>query len=102
MLEQIHPEDPIQAIDETYKTFTLAMRIQNGFKQGFIEQKCFTAAIEIPSDLRMPIPGQNYDPRAIYRQLHNLVLSATAALIIAVDTALDETFGAKNPLNTED
>ena len=34
MLEQIHPEDPIQAIDETYKTFTLAMRIQNEFKQG--------------------------------------------------------------------
>ncbi len=102
MLEQIHPENPIQAIDETYKTFVLAMRIQNGFKEGFINQKCFTSSIEIPSDLRMPIPGQNYDKRAIYRQFHNLVLSATAALIIAVDTALDETFGAKNPLNTQD
>jgi hypothetical protein len=50
----------------------------------------------------MPIPGQNYDQRAIYRQFHNLVLSATVALIIAVDTALDETFGAKNPFNTQD
>jgi len=38
MLEQIHPENPIQAIDETYKTFVLAMRIQNGFKEGFINQ----------------------------------------------------------------
>lgn len=102
MLEQIHPENPTQAIDETYKTFVLSMRIQNGFKEGFIDQKCFTSSIEIPSDLRMPIPGQNYDQRAIYRQFHNLVLSATAAFIIAVDTALDETFGAKNPFNTHD
>lgn len=102
MLEQIHPENPIQAIDETYKTFVLAMRIQSGFKEGLINQKCFTSSIEIPSDLRMSIPEQNYDQRAIYRQFHNLVLSATAALIIAVDTALDETFGAKNPLNTQD
>lgn len=102
ILEQIHLENPILAIDETYKIFVLAMRLKNGFKGGFINQKCFTSSLEISSDLRMYIPGQNYDQRTIYRQFHNLVLSAAAALVIAVDTALDETFGAKNPLNTND
>jgi hypothetical protein len=102
MLERIHPQNPIEAIDESYKSFTLAMRLQGGFSQGLIDQKCFTNRTEIPSDIRMPIPGQTYNDKVIYRQLHNLVLSSTAALIIAVDTALDETFGHKNPLNAED
>jgi hypothetical protein len=48
MLKQIHPENPIQAIDETYKTCTLAMRIQNGFKEGFIDQKCFLMRLSEP------------------------------------------------------
>jgi hypothetical protein len=36
MLEQIHPENPTQAINETYKTFVLAMRIKTDLKRDLL------------------------------------------------------------------
>jgi hypothetical protein len=101
MLEQIHPSNPIEAIDESYKTLELALRLQRGFRQNLIDKKCFTDRIKISSDVCMSLAGQAYNHRTTYRQLHNLILSSLAALTIAVDRSLDDSFGIKNPFDIQ-
>ena len=92
-----YPQTYFQKIEESIKILELTFRLQYGFRKNLIDQRCFTDAVVIDLASGIGINSDTFDEQERDVQFHNLVLSAIAAMAIAVDTTLDEIFLAKDP-----
>jgi|ERR1700733_695790 hypothetical protein len=95
--DPVYTENAFEDISEAFHLLELAFRLQKAFDDGLIDEKCFTRSIEIDTGTGTRIKEKNFALQDTKLRFHNLVLSAMATLVIAVDRGLDETYSEKQP-----
>lgn len=92
----LHPKDSAEEIEEALNTLDLAARLQIGFRENFINPLCFTSNIKINHDTGSYLTT-NSTKTILKNRFRNLVLSALGTAACAIDRALDNKFGKKDP-----
>ncbi len=98
---EISPTYPVteaQEIDEALNILELAIRLQTGFREGFISDECFLRKMEINRDTHSIFNNEYFYSKIpiIKCRFSNLVLTSIGIVACAVDRALDKKFGSKN------
>lgn len=92
----LHPKNSAEEIEETLNTLDLAARLQIGLRENFINPLCFTSNIGINYDTGSYLTT-NQNKTILKNRFKNLVLSALGTAACAIDRALDNKFGKKDP-----
>ena len=93
-----YPDNSSEEIEESLNILDLAIRLQIGFREGFINMDCFTKEMGINRDTHSTLKVKTDNRQPILKnRFHNLVLSSIGMVSCTVDSSLDEKFGSKNP-----
>lgn len=94
-----YPTSEAEEIDEALNTLELAIRLETGYRAGFISDDCYQRLIEVNKDTHSIFNNEyfhNKKPILNFR-FKNLVLSQIGVAACALDRALDKKFKDKNP-----
>ena len=100
MVKRVHSKNPVKTVGAALSLLEHSFRLQWGFRQGFIQNDCFTLKVDIPSGTGTHLVARKFDKEQLELEFHNQILIALCALAISVDKALDSTFGSKESKNT--
>ncbi len=99
--ESMYPQSAFQEICEAIHLMELAFRLQKGFHDKLIDETCFTKRIIVDTPQGFGVGECELDKSALALRFYNLVFSTMGTLAIAVDNALDKTYGTKKPQETD-
>lgn len=93
-----YPITEFQEIDEALNILELSIRLQTGFREGFISEQCFLRKMEVNKDTHSLFNNEYFHSKIpiIKNRFSNLVLTSIGTVACAVDRALDKKFGSKN------
>lgn len=94
-----YPETLTQQIDEALNILDLALRLQIGFREKHINDICFNSSIGINYNTGSFLkPNLGFDSNSLFKnRFRNLVFSAMNTASCAINRALEDKFGNKNP-----
>lgn len=94
-----YPKNEAEEIDEALNILDLTIRLQTGFRVGFISSECFQRKMEVNKDTHSALDNDYfYNKKPILKnRFRNLVLTTIGMVSCALDRALDQKFGNKNP-----
>jgi len=91
----LYPTSFAEEIEESLHALDLAIRLQIGFREGFITNSCFTKDMGINRDSGSYLKGIRGDS-LFKNRFTNLVLITMGSASCAIDRALDGKFGKKD------
>lgn len=94
-----YPVSEAEEIDEALNILELTIRLQTGFRAGFISEECFQRETEVNKDTHSRLNNEFFHKKQpiLKMRFSNLVLATIGMVSCALDRALDKKFGNKDP-----